>query len=81
MDPYVIEEQLKELIEWIDEQSDLPKNFDRLNLVRYLKAVEFDVNEAKRLFRKSLEWRHAYPNIFTQRDAQSKEMRELIKLW
>lgn len=80
MDPQLIEEQLPKFIEWIEQQPDLPKNFDRINLLRYLKASEFNIDEAKRLFRKSLQWRHAYPNIFTQRDPYAKEMREIIKI-
>ncbi|KAG5680472.1 hypothetical protein PVAND_009980 [Polypedilum vanderplanki] len=80
MDPNIIESQLADFIKWIDEQPELPKNFDRINLVRYLKASEFNLDEAKRLFRKSLQWRKAYPNIFTQRDAYSKEMSDLIKV-
>jgi hypothetical protein len=80
MDPQIIETKLQEFVEWINEQPELPKNFDRLSLVRYLKASEFDLEVAKEIFVKSLQIRRDHPEIFTQRDVQSDGLQELIKI-
>lgn len=79
MDPQLIEEQLEEFSEWIKDQPDLPQSFDKINLVRYLKASEFDLEAAQKLFRNSITLRHKNPQIFTQRDPLSPEMQTLIK--
>lgn len=79
MDPYLIEEQMERFIEWIEDHPELPQNFDRITLVRYLKACEFDLQAAQKLFRNSISMRTRYPNIFTQRDTKAPEMQTLIK--
>lgn len=79
MDPIKIENSLESLIKLIDEQPALPKNLDKILLVRYLKASDYDAEKAKNLLQNSLKWRHKYPHIFTQRDPFSKEMQRVIE--
>lgn len=79
MDPHVLEEQLGEFLEWISENPELPQNFDRITLARYLKATDFDLEAAKKLFKNGLTIRSNYPHIFTQRDPYSPEIQTLIK--
>jgi CRAL/TRIO, N-terminal domain len=78
MDPKVVEESLEKFIEWIKDQVELPKNIDKILLLRYLKAVNFDLEKAKKLLSNSLHMRHKNPHIFTQRDPHSKEMQNVI---
>lgn len=80
MDPVQLEESLEKFVEWIGEQKELPQNMPKILLVRYLKAVKFDLNKAKCLLKNSLKWRRSYPHIFTQRDPHSKEMRNVIEI-
>lgn len=80
MNSAVIEESLEKFEAWIDEQAELPKNLDKLLLLRYLKASEFNLERAKFLLTNGLKWRQRYPNIFTQRDPLSKEMRSVIEI-
>lgn len=80
MDPHVVEECLEKYIKWIDEQPELPKNLDKILLLRYLKASEFELDRAKNLLKNSLNYRRRFPHIFTQRDPMSKEMRNVIEI-
>lgn len=80
MDPILIEDLLEKFIEWIDNHEELPKNLDRILLVRYLKASRFDLERAKNLLYKSLKFRTANPLIFTQRDPHSKEMQQIVEI-
>lgn len=80
MDPYLIEDLMEKFVEWIDNHEELPKNLDRILLVRYLKASEFDLEKAKSLLYRSLQIRTANPHIFTERDPFSKEMQDVIKI-
>ena len=79
MDPHLIEEQMEEFSEWLKDQHDLPQGFDKINLVWYLKASEFNLEAAQKLFRNSITLRDKNPQIFTQRDPASPEMQTLIK--
>lgn len=80
MNPLVVEEKLGEFIFWTKTEPDLPKKLDQILLLRYLKASEFDLDRAKNLLKNSLKWRQKRPDIFTQRDPLSKEMRNVIAI-
>lgn len=80
MDPHLIEDLMEKFVEWIDNHEELPKNLDRILLVRYLKASEFDLEKAKSLLYKSLKIRTANPHIFTNRDPLSPEMQDVIEI-
>lgn len=80
MDPVVLEECLEQFVEWIKDQPELPQKLEKILLVRYLKAANFDLNKAKDLLKNSLKWRKSYPHIFTQRDPHSKEMRNVVDI-
>lgn len=80
MDPQKIEEILDPFIHWISEEKELPQKMDKILLLRYLKASEFDIERAKNLLKSSLKMRHKNPHIFTNRDPWSKEMRNVIKI-
>lgn len=80
MDPQIIEDSLKALLEWISEQPELPQNIDKILLIRFLKASNFDLEKAKCLLKNSLKMRHKNPHIFTQRDPFSKEMQNVIDI-
>jgi hypothetical protein len=69
---------LEEFLKWIEEQPELPQNLDKILLVRYLKASNFDVERAKFLLKNSLKWRRSYPHIFTQRDPLSDETQKVL---
>jgi hypothetical protein len=80
MDSKLLNERFLILLEWVNDQPALPKNFDRINLARYLKATDLDLEEAKKLFLNSLEWRKRYPNIFAKRDPFQQQFKNLIKI-
>lgn len=80
MDPQVVEESLEKFEKWIESQVELPKNIDKILLLRYLKASEFHLEKAQKLLTNSLQLRHKYPHIFTQRDPFSKEIQDVIKI-
>lgn len=80
MDPQVVEESMEKFEKWIKDQVELPKNIDKILLLRYLKASEFDVEKAKRILTSGLHMRHKNPHIFTQRDPMSKEMQNVIDI-
>lgn len=80
MDPIVVEESMEKFEAWIEDQAELPKNFDKILLLRYLKASEFDLEKAKKLLTNSLHMRHKNPHIFTQRDPHSKEIQDVISI-
>lgn len=80
MDPKKIEETLEPFVDWISQQDELPKDLDKILLLRYLKASEFDLERAKNLLKNSLRMRHKNPHIFTNRDPWSKEMQNVIKI-
>lgn len=80
MNPIVVEEKLGEFKCWTKTEPDLPKNLDQILLLRYLKASEFDLDRAKKMLKNSLQWRQKRPDIFTQRDPMSKEMRNVIAI-
>lgn len=79
MDPHLIEEQVKEFHDWIITHPEYPQNFDKITLVRYLKATEFNLEAAKKLFKNCLILRTKNPHIFAERDPHSMEMQKLIK--
>jgi CRAL/TRIO, N-terminal domain len=79
MIPETIEDTLCELVSWIEEQPELPQYFDKILLIRYLKASDFNVERAKILLKNSLKWRKNYPHIFTQRDPLSEEMQKVVE--
>lgn len=78
MDPHLIEEQVQEFSDWIEDHPEYPHNFDKITLVRYLKAAEFDLESAKKIFRNSLKLRTKNPHIFTDRDPKSIDLQKLI---
>lgn len=80
MNPKIVEENMEKFVEWINDQVELPKNFDKILLLRYLKAVRFDLEKAKKLLTNSLHMRYKNPHIFTQRDPYSKEMQNVIEI-
>lgn len=80
MDPKIIEETLYPFLDWVNHQSELPENMDKILLLRYLKASEFDLERAKDLLKNSLRMRHRNPHIFTDRDPWSKEMQNVISV-
>jgi hypothetical protein len=80
MDPQVVEDSLENFEAWISEQEELPKNIDKILLLRYLKASEFDVERAKKILTNGLHMRHKNPHIFTQRDPMSKEIQNVIDI-
>jgi len=80
MDPMKIEETLEPFVDWVSRQEELPQNMDKILLLRYLKASEFDIEKAKNLLKNSLKMRHKNPHIFTQRDPWSKEMQNVIRI-
>lgn len=79
MDPHLIEELVAEFTEWIEQNPEYPQNFDKITIVRYLKAAEFDLETSKKLFRNCLVLRTKNPHIFTNRDPHSKDLQKLIK--
>lgn len=79
MNPHLIEEQIQEFYDWISDNPEYPQNFDKITLVRYLKAAEHDLEIAKKLFRNCLMLRTKNPHIFTDRDPQSDGLQKLIK--
>lgn len=80
MDPILIEELLEKFIEWIDNHEELPKNLDKILLIRYLKASEFNLEKAQNLLYRSLKIRTAHPQIFTNRDPFSDAMQNVINI-
>lgn len=79
MDPHLINDQIAEFFEWIEENPELPQNFDKITIVRYLKAADFKLEKAKELFRNCLKIRTKNPHIFSERDPYSTGMQKLIK--
>ena len=80
MDPQVVEDSLEKFEAWINDQAELPKNIDKILLLRYLKASEFDVERAEKILTNGLHIRSKNPHIFTQRDPMSKEMQNVIDI-
>lgn len=80
MNAQEIEEKMPKFLSWIGEQPELPRSLDKILLLRYLKAAEFDLNRAKSLLKNSLWLRHKNPHIFTQRDPWSMEMQNVVKI-
>jgi hypothetical protein len=79
MDPHLIEEQVQEFLKWIEDNPEYPQNFDKITLVRYLKAAEFDLEKAQKLFKNCLLLRTKNPHIFSDRDPKSADLQKLIK--
>lgn len=79
MDPKKIEENLDPFLNWISDQNELPQNLDKILLLRYLKASDFNLERAQNLLKNSLKLRHKNPHIFTQRDPLSNEMQNVIE--
>lgn len=80
MDPKIVEESLDKFEAWIRDQEELPQNIDKILLLRYLKASEFDVERAEKILTNGLHMRHKNPHIFTQRDPKSKEIQNVIEI-
>lgn len=80
MDPHLIEDLMEKFVAWIDAHEELPKDLDRIVLVRYLKASDFDLEKAKSILYKSLKIRTANPHIFTNRDPLSPEIQDVIEI-
>jgi hypothetical protein len=80
MDPQVVEDSLEKFEAWIKDQVAFPQNIDKILLLRYLKASEFDLERAKKILTNGLHMRHKNPHIFTQRDPMSKEMQNVIDI-
>lgn len=80
MDPVQLENCLETFLVWIKEQDELPQSLDKILLIRYLKASDFDVERAKVLLKNCLKMRLKNPHIFTQRDPHSKEMRNVVEI-
>lgn len=80
MDPLVIEQKIEQFLEIIKAEPQLPRKIDKILLLRYLKATDFDLDRAKKLLMSGLKWRQKRPDIFTERDPMSKDMRSVIAI-
>ncbi|KAG5680477.1 hypothetical protein PVAND_009985 [Polypedilum vanderplanki] len=74
-----IEAKLKELQQWINDDPEMPKKFEAILLLHYLKVARWRVEKAQTMIKLSLQLRTEHPEIFTDRDPLKKEMKDVFK--
>lgn len=75
-----IEVKLKELQDWIDAQPEMPKKFEKLLLLRYLKLCRWRVEKASQILKQTIVLRTEHPHIFTNRDPQSEVIQNIFEV-
>lgn len=74
-----IDAKCEEFQKWIDEQPDLPKNFGKTLLLRYLKICRWRLEKAQKVLRATVQYRTDNPHIFSNRDPLSAEMQSVFE--
>ncbi|XP_070509751.1 alpha-tocopherol transfer protein-like [Chironomus tepperi] len=75
------ERELKEFEDWIAQNPRLPKNINKLLLLRFLKVYDFDIDAAKKLLVFNLETRKKHPELFSNRDVLSDEFQTAMSVY
>uniref|UniRef100_A0A1B6DAX9 CRAL-TRIO domain-containing protein n=2 Tax=Clastoptera arizonana TaxID=38151 RepID=A0A1B6DAX9_9HEMI len=77
--PELKQEFIQEIREWLNSQKHLPEIED-LEIVMFLKACEWDMNETKQTMEAFYTHRTNLPEIFSGRDPSSKEIQEIAQV-
>uniref|UniRef100_A0A1A9VUG1 CRAL-TRIO domain-containing protein n=1 Tax=Glossina austeni TaxID=7395 RepID=A0A1A9VUG1_GLOAU len=73
--------KINDLEEWYQMHPQMPRKIDKRILRRFIRVMDDDLEQAKRLLEVHYKMRNQFANIFIERDPLDKGTEQLFKLW